>query len=279
MIYYHLPGLFEYFDFYQVFIKIFQTEPHKFRDVKIASIYGAPPNCLWAGGRTGHPAEGNIFKIMGWLHETGMKCDLVFSNCLLEPQHFSDKYCNTILHTFHESGNNITVYSDDLKNYIHTNFPEYTFTSSTTKCIKDKSLACAEADTYDLVVLDYNFNYQEDFLKSIDNKEKFELLVNSVCTPNCPQRFEHYTEISEFALGIRKDHKIFCPCQQKKFWEILNNPTVLKLEDIYRYEKMGFSHFKIEGRTTPYADLVEILVYYMVKPEYQLEIRQRLMFC
>jgi collagenase-like PrtC family protease len=39
---------------------------------------------------------------------------------------------------------------------------------------------------------------------------------------------------------------------------------------------MGFNHFKIEGRTDSVKNLIEILTYYMVKEEFQMEIRQRL---
>jgi len=31
---------------------------------------------------------------------------------------------------------------------------------------------------------------------------------------------------------------------------------------------MGFKHFKIEGRLTSEENLLEILLYYLVKPEY-----------
>lgn len=278
MIYYHLPGLFEYFDIYKILIDIFQNEPHKFREVQIGSIYGAPTDCLWNGGRTGYNAESDVFEVASWAQSHRINCALTFTNCLLEEKHFQDKSCNALMRLFHREGNSITVFSDSLKSYIYSICPKYKFTSSTTKCLRDLDSILAEAEQYDIVVLDYNFNYQEEFLKNLENKDKYELLVNSVCNPECPRRFEHYIEISEFGLGIRDEHSIFCPCQRKKFWEILDNPTVLKIEDIYRYHEMGFSHFKIEGRTTHFADLIEILVYYMVKPEYQIEIRQRLTY-
>jgi hypothetical protein len=42
-IYFHLPGLFEFFSFYEKFIEIYVTESEKFNNnYKIGSIYGAP---------------------------------------------------------------------------------------------------------------------------------------------------------------------------------------------------------------------------------------------
>ena len=37
---------------------------------------------------------------------------------------------------------------------------------------------------------------------------------------------------------------------------------------------MGFSQFKIEGRALGSALILEFLLYYMTKPEYQLRIRE-----
>ena len=158
---------------------------------------------------------------------------------------------------------------------------KYKFTSSTTKCLKEEQAVLQELENYDIVVLDYNFNRNDEFLNRLPHKEKCELLINPVCSPNCPQRFQHYIEISEFALGLTTNETrgIMCPHQSKKFWEVLkNNPLALSIKDVEEYSKRGFQHFKIEGRTADPADLIEILVYYMIKPEYQLEVRQRLLY-
>jgi hypothetical protein len=37
---------------------------------------------------------------------------------------------------------------------------------------------------------------------------------------------------------------------------------------------MGFSNFKIEGRGLGSAIVLEFLLYYLIKPEYQLEVRE-----
>ena len=39
---------------------------------------------------------------------------------------------------------------------------------------------------------------------------------------------------------------------------------------INTYEPLGFSHFKIEGRTLSDIDVACAYIYYMIKPEYQL---------
>ena len=49
---YHLPGLFEFYELYRVFLPLFrETSGLVLRLVsEIGSIYGAPSDCLWGGG-------------------------------------------------------------------------------------------------------------------------------------------------------------------------------------------------------------------------------------
>jgi len=52
--YYHLPGLFEFYDFYRAFLPLYRRHREYFYDwCDIASLYGAPEGCLWGGGRIG----------------------------------------------------------------------------------------------------------------------------------------------------------------------------------------------------------------------------------
>ena len=52
--YYHLPGLFEFYELYRVFLLIYREHREYFYDwCEIGSIYGAPADCIWGGGRAG----------------------------------------------------------------------------------------------------------------------------------------------------------------------------------------------------------------------------------
>lgn len=54
IVHYHLPGLFEFYELYARFLPLTRAHPEYFYDwCDIASIYGAPANCLWGGGRVG----------------------------------------------------------------------------------------------------------------------------------------------------------------------------------------------------------------------------------
>ena len=55
----------------------------------------------------------------------------------------------------------------------------------------------------------------------------------------------------------------------------MENPGYIGIDDIQSiYLPMGFSDFKIEGRGLGSAMLLEFLLYYMTKPEYQLKVRE-----
>ena len=53
-VYYHLPGLFEFYELYCAFLPLYKEHREYFYDwCEISSIYGSPADCLWGGGRAG----------------------------------------------------------------------------------------------------------------------------------------------------------------------------------------------------------------------------------
>lgn len=280
--YFHLPGIFEFYDFYTHFIYLYSNDREKFNDwAEIGSIYGAPRDSLWSGGRNKFAMDNTENAVADFMPIVGISCRITFTNCLLLPEHLSDSHCNTTLKKFYNSNNGIIVYSDILEQYIRDKYPNYKIISSTTKCIRDKKQVLEELEKdYETVVLDYNFNKDFDFLKQIQKKEKCELLVNAVCIPNCPKRKQHYELISKVALHQEQEQDFFkCDASRNLFYQAMKSPLFISVEEIEKtYLPMGYQHFKIEGRTTQIDDLIEALIYYMVKPEHQIEIRERLYY-
>lgn len=55
----------------------------------------------------------------------------------------------------------------------------------------------------------------------------------------------------------------------------MTNPGFIGVDDIKSiYLPMGFSNFKIEGRGLGSALILEFLLYYITKPEYQIHVRE-----
>ena len=57
----------------------------------------------------------------------------------------------------------------------------------------------------------------------------------------------------------------------------MNKSVFIGVDDIKNtYLPMGFSNFKIEGRSLGSALILEFLLYYMTRPEHQLKVREQI---
>ena len=282
---YHLPGLFEFYEFYRVFLPLFYEHREWFYDwCDIGSIYGAPADCLWDGGRAGD-GDDDPREVLSLLREYGISARLTFSNSLLREEHLSDKKCTGLCTLFNESEtprNGVIVHSELLLDYLRRRYPKLYFVSSTTKVLTDfrdfrKEL---EREEFSYVVPDFRLNKALDQLKALskEQKEKVEFLCNECCRFGCPDRRACYEAVSRKNLGEPgPEHRCTAPdaAQGYRFSRAMENPGFLSVGDIRDTRlPMGFSEFKLEGRGLGSAMVLEFLLYYMTKPEYQLRVRE-----
>ena len=289
--YYHLPGLFEFYELYKEFLPLYCKHREYFYDwCDIGSIYGAPADCIWSGGRVGF-GEHDPKEVLKLMQEYGISARLTFSNSLLTKEHLSDKKCNELCRIFDIGrdnersrgfGNGIIIYSDILLDYIKENYPDFYFVSSTTKVLTDFCEFENELNREDFryVVPDFRLNKSFDKLKALSQhqKDKVEFLCNECCWFGCKDRKNCYEAVSRKNLGEnQKEHICKSPTAQKgyRFSEAMKNPGFISIGEIEnKYVPMGFSNFKIEGRSLGSALILEFLLYYMTKPEYQLQVRE-----
>lgn len=98
--YYHLPGLFEFYELYRVFLPLFREHREYFYDwCEIGSVYGAPADCIWGGGRTGF-GDAQPHRVLALMQEYGISARLTFSNSLLREEHLADRKCNALCALF-----------------------------------------------------------------------------------------------------------------------------------------------------------------------------------
>ncbi|WP_405375706.1 hypothetical protein [Pseudobutyrivibrio sp.] len=287
MVYYHLPGLFEFYELYRAFLPLYRSHREYFYDwCEIGSIYGAPQECLWGGGRVGF-GDASPREVVALMDEYGISARLTFSNSLLEEKHLSDKKCNKLLDLFERDGavkNGIIIHSDLLLNYIKERNPAYYFVSSTTKVLTDfnKFIDELNRDDFKFVVPDFRLNKEFDKLDSLTEaqKNKVEFLCNECCWYDCFDRERCYENVSRKNLDEDcEDHICVAPESMRcyRFSDAMTNPGFIGIEDIQKiYAKKGFSHFKIEGRSLGSAIILEFLLYYMTRPEYQLKVREEI---
>ena len=285
--YYHLPGLFEFYEFYRVFLPLFREHREYFYNwCEIGSIYGAPADCLWGGGRAGF-GDGNPQDVLALMKEYGISARLTFSNSLLKEEHLTDKKCNALCALFaHDSAvkNGVIVYVDLLVDYLRRNYPDLYLVSSTTKVLKDFIQLHEEVirDEFQFVVPDFRLNKAFDKLDTLSagQKDKIEFLCNECCYFGCKDRKECYETVSRRNLGEDcSDFHCNAPDSEGgyQFSKAMKNQGFIGIQDIQkRYLPMGFSNFKIEGRSLGSALILEFLLYYMTKPEYQLKVREEI---
>ena len=283
--YYHLPGLFEFYELYRVFLPLYREHRDWFYDwCEIGSIYGAPADCIWGGGRAGF-GENDPKEVLALMQEYGISARLTFSNSLLKEKHLSDRKCNALCALLEENKdvqNGVIVHSDLLLEYLKIHYPHLYFVSSTTKVITDFKQLVEEIRREDFryVVPKFRFYMAYDRWKTLSWQEKdmVEFLCNECCWFGCKDRKECYETVSRRNLGEDcSDFHCNAPDSEGgyRFSKAMKNPGFIGTEDIQNiYLPMGFSNFKIEGRGLGSALVLEFLLYYMVKPEYQIHIRE-----
>lgn len=322
--YYHLPGLFEFYELYRVFLPLFREYREYFYDwCDIGSIYGAPADCIWGGGRAGF-GDNEPEEVLALMQEYGISARLTFSNSLLREEHLSDKKCNTLCQLFGKSEiahvtsgnineklgmlqrektqveeiwveelpkgkerkkkvqNGVIVHSDLLSEYLQKNYPDLYLVSSTTKVITDFQQLLEEINRKEFryVVPDFRLNKAFDKLNTLSQaqKDKVEFLCNECCWFGCKDRKRCYETVSRKNLGeYCPEHLCKAPDSEEgyRFSKAMKNPGFIGIDDIKnRYLPMGFTNFKIEGRGLGSALVLEFLLYYMTKPEYQIHVRE-----
>ena len=282
---YHLPGLFEFHELYRAFLPLFCAHREYFYDwCDIGSIYGAPADCIWGGGRVGCGTQ-TAGEVLALMREYGISARLTFSNSLLRKEHLSDPRCNALCRLFAETPQNgVIVHSELLLDYLKKTYPKLYFVSSTTKVLTDfaQFRQELEREEFRYVVPDFRLNNALDRLAALpqEQKDKVEFLCNECCWFGCKERKACYEAVSRKNLGERgTEHRCTAPdaAGGYRFSKAMENPGFVSIADIQKcYLPMGFSNFKIEGRGLGSALILEFLLYYMAKPEHQLRVREEI---
>ena len=283
---YHLPGLFEFYEFYKVFLPLFYEHREYFYDwCDIGSIYGAPADCIWGGGRAGF-GDSEAEKVFSLMAQYGISARLTFSNSLIRKEHLADIKCNKLCELLEAAKvkNGIIVHSDILLDYLKNKYPEFYFVSSTTKVLTDYNDLLNEVnrDDFSYVVPDFRLNKCFDKLGTMtqEQKDKIEFLCNECCWIGCYDRKACYEAVSRMNLGENCNGHICVSSEAGegyRFSKAMHNPAFISVDDIRNiYMPMGFTNFKIEGRSLGSALVLEFLLYYMTKPEYQINVREEI---
>ena len=176
----------------------------------------------------------------------------------------------------------VIICSDMLMEYLKKHYPSFYFVSSTTKVLTDFSRFEDETkrDDFMYVVPDFRLNKAFGRLSAMtrEQKGKTEFLCNECCDFGCRERKACYEAVSRKNLGeCGHEHRCAAPDAGGgyRFSKAMANPGFIGIDEIQNvYLPMGFSQFKIEGRGLGSALILEFLLYYMTRSEYQLLVRE-----
>ena len=218
---------------------------------------------------------------------TASRRGLTLSNSLLRPEHLTDPDCNALYRLFQEQNdpqNGAIVHAELLTQYLKKNYPSLYLVSSTTKVLTDfndlqRELARPE---FRYVVPDFRLNRAFDRLAALpqSQKDKVEFLCNECCWFGCTERRACYEAVSRKNLGLPgPEHYCSAPgaAGGYRFSRAMANPGFIGIKAIRdTYLPRGFTQFKIEGRGLGSALILEFLLHYLTRPEYQLAVREEL---
>lgn len=246
-------------------------------DSKITAFFGSFGNCCWNGGRENKVKSfkklEECFKIIKQINSLGISVRFTFTNPLITEYELNDYVGNTLMKMANNGMNGVIVASEVLHKYLKEKYPNFHYVYSTTNC----SLNIEDYDNdYDISVLDYRLNKNKDFLNSIKDKSKIEMLVDDCC-PSCKFRKQHFENVGKYNLGEDIDISCLNPENYgkyenpKNFYESLlrTMKNSLTYEEVEEYKKMGFNKFKLTGRSQGRRFLLDSYIYYFVKPEFR----------
>lgn len=283
---FHLPGLRYNFPLNMVFNSLLKSHREYFREgVEIGSFFGCFPTALWNGGRfiPNDQCDSKFVKsVIKSINAEGIPIRYTFTNPLITEKDLSDPYCNFCMEAADNGMNEVIVFSPILEQYIREKYPSYKINSTICKQIRTPEELNAELEKdYQYVVLDYNYNNKFEILDKLNHPEKLEILTQTLCTPNCPRRTEHFQQISKDQRTVLENRNL--PPEKRKpimGWQcvygetgslhsVMKSPTFVSPESIWNeYVPRGITNFKIEGRTANLFSLVDYYTYFMCKPEY-----------
>lgn len=275
---YYIPGFYCHYNVNMGLLKLMREEPQMFyEDIRIGAVFDNFPNCIWNGGALsfGKICKANTqIKIMNDFNSLGIPLRLTMTNPIIEEKDLFDRYSNYIMENLNNGFNQVLVASPILEEYIRENYPNYLIIRSIIAANDENNIYYDDSNKYYMSVLNRKKNNDLEFLKSIKNKNKIEILVNETCIPECEKSYEHYKSFAKLQSLKENQENIDTRCdfeQDRKYRYKMTQslPSYISREQIKKiYEPMGFNNFKISGRIS-YAPIIIDYANYFVKSEWK----------
>lgn len=282
----NISGFFAHDNIIEDFIVMCETLSNE--NVPIQSVHGSPA-LAWNSGRIGGQLDNfeYIINHMTSFNSKNIAVYPTFSKHNITEKDLDDQACNQILNLLNQNKNNgVIISSSLLYDYIKRNFPKLKITASIVKISTENGKGNIDyyeklSKYFDKIVIHPDDNFNVDLLKNLQNKDKFEIIVNENCLINCPRRSEHYTLLGNNSANLgnafsAKNCQLFeeFKCRSipmtKQIFQNKNktrncNLTFDELKGIY---DMGFRQFKLQGRNDSPHSFIYDLSRYILEPDF-----------
>ena len=271
MIYFVLP------DYYHNFIMNKFLQAATFNDldklkqpVQFYAASGTFPFSIWNGQYNcidGALYEGKLFPIYrdyDCYKDISVPVRLNCSNICLDPTMFDDEHMNEILKLNECLTNYIEVSNLKLLEYIHENYPKFKFIFSDNadfinNFTVDMINTLTEFDELSKVKIPFRLARDLEFLKQIKDKNKIEIVVNSLCSPNCSSYKSCHIANDEAQTNYSNQNPFLgCFKNQQYTWNVNNSITLNEIQEVYI--PLGYKYFSFTP--IPNISLFNKVLYY-----------------
>lgn len=198
-----IGGFFGQFRPLATMLLVREQHPEWFRpQVVFHSTFDSWPNVVWNGGRFRFDMPYPVTAMqtdLDFFNRRGIGLRFTYSNLLLGPQHVGDTLGNLTLELAHREINGVIVANPHLEAHIRRHYPRYQIIGSCTTDQLSSSALAARAQEVDILVLPPDLNHKHKLIRKL-GPERLEVLVNERCRPGCPDRKQHYRDISRSIL-------------------------------------------------------------------------------
>lgn len=277
MLYFALPNFYEHYYLNTFLCELNKTHPN-FMKAKM-SIYcaqGALPYHCWNGGTNSNFGIGAYYQdFINLQNNTPVPYRINCANVLLEDYDFYDNLSQIALECLNNGSVVLEISSIPLMEKLQEKYPYYRFMFSKqadliTEFTPELLDSIIESDQFTMVGIPDKYTFDMNWLKEIKKKSKCEITVNPLCSATCKSHDvcllkEHQNQLDYSNQQIR------CGCPNKI--NIFDERSILTIEKLEKYQKMGFNHFTFSNLYN--VDMNEVASFYFsyfVKPEHLLEV-------
>ena len=233
--------------------------PDMFREnIAKLSFYFMFPYSIWSKSKTERnyvPYE-NIESDLNRYEDNGCSLFFEFENTMIKPENFNEHYVNLILKTAKDKDVNAVVYNNELAKYIKEKYPYVKLVQSEIK------REINPIPPYDMNVVDaITYNSAKD---DIQNPKSIILAVNSFC--NNSHSCANFLSSNKLNFSIEKP--IQCIDKKHSFEEMRNNQLFISNEKMQEITNEGITNFLVKSNSDDRFQLLEMYLYYLIKPEH-----------